>query len=445
MTQSALEQLWRRRAASLARHFNLGWWLERFNSLLLGGLLLFGILLLAARTWRAEWLSHARVGMSLAALFVLLGVAAWCLARRRFIGPEVGLVRLDDRLSLNNRLASASSAVGPWPEIPGDGVRPARFSWNAGRALFPGLGALLLVAAAWLAPIPKATPPRADLVEPGAWKQMEDWLATLKEEELIEEESISEFEGRIEELRDRPEEEWFSHSSLEATDTLRESLGRELSNLGEEMNALERDLSALQSFASQMSGEAREQREKEFEEALDALEGSGLEVNEALMKQLQEIDPSKLGQETMGGLSPEEMKALQEQLRKGSGALGSMEGLPPLDGGMGGDEGLAGLGGEGESPGKGDVSRGRADAPLFFGDEEDNLKTANLEQVTNDDLSKAAIGDALGIGETKREIDESESGRVGAGAVGSSGRGGQAVSREALLPDEQAALKRYFK
>ncbi len=444
MTQATLERLWKRRAASLARRINLGWWLERFNTLLLGGLLLFAILLLVGRTWRAEWLSPAWVGGALASLLALLGGAAWWLGRRQFVGAEAGLVRLDDRLSLNNRLVSAASSVGPWPEFSAGRRGAADFRWNAARAWLPGLGALALVAAAWWVPIPERTAPTAKVVEPGAWERMEDWLATLEEEGIVEEESIKEFANRIEELRDQPEEEWFSHSSLEATDTLRQSLGMEIRDLAAEMAALERNLSALGQFSSQMSEAAKEQLAKEIQQALDAMEGGGLAVDESLMKQLKGIDPSKLGQGTLGNLSAEQLKALQDQLRQGSGALGSMEGLPELSEGMAMGQGGPGFG-EGEEPGFGGVSRGRGDAPLFFGDKEDRLGTSNLEQVGNDDFSKAAIGEVLGLGETEREIDQTAEGPVSGGAVGSVGQGGEAVSRETLLPDEQAVLKRYFK
>jgi len=445
MTQSALESLWKRRAASLARRLNLGWWLEKLNALLLGGLLLFALLLLAGRTWRSEWTSPTLVGTSLGGLFALLVVLAWWMGRRQFVDAEAGLVRLDDKLSLNNRLVTAARQVGPWPEFTATGLGAADFRWNAARAWVPGIAAFALVGAAWWVPIPKYAAAPAHVVEPSSWEQMEDWLATLEEEELIEEESIKELESRIEELRNRPEEEWFSHSSLEATDTLAQSLGMQIRDLAAEMNTLERNISALQTFSAQMSESAKEQLAKEFQEALEALEGSGLEVDKALLKQLKEIDPSKLGQQTLANLSAEELKSLQEQLQKGSGALGSMEGLPEMGEGMGMGEGMAGFGEEGEGPGKGGVSRGRGDAPLFFGDKEDQLGTSNLQQVTNDDFSKAAIGEVLGLGETERKIDETATGPVAGGAVTSPGRGGEAVSRETLLPDEQAVLKRYFK
>src|SRR5690606_33870508 len=144
-------------------------------------------------------------------------------------------------------------------------------------------------------------------------------------------------------------------------------------------------------------------------------------------------------------LSTEQLEALQEQLRKGAGALGSMEGLPELagEGQWGfGEEEVAGLPG---MEGAGGIARGRGDAPLFFGEKEHELGTSNLEGIANDDFSKATVGEVLGLGEAEREIDRTAMGPATGGAVESLGQGGEAVSRETLLPEEQAVLKRYFK
>ena len=59
---------------------------------------------------------------------------------------------------------------------------------------------------------------------------------------------------------------------------------------------------------------------------------------------------------------------------------------------------------KGQGPGRGDITRGPGPAPMFFGDESD-LKTNNIEGVQNQDFSKAAPGQILGIGETEHEID----------------------------------------
>ena len=221
MDQVVLERQWNRRAAAVARQLNLGWWLERFNQLVLVGLVLFAVALLAGRTWRADWITPETVGLGLGGLLLVLAAVAWLLGRKRFVDARKGLVRLDEKLRLN----------------------------NLQRAWLPGLSALLLVAAASWVPIPERSAATAQVVEPSAWEQMEDWLATLEEEDLIGEEKIEELASRIEELRDQPEEEWFSHSSLEATDSLQQSLGLEIRDLAEEMKTLERNLSALQKFS----------------------------------------------------------------------------------------------------------------------------------------------------------------------------------------------------
>ena len=97
-----------------------------------------------------------------------------------------------------------------------------------------------------------------------------------------------------------------------------------------------------------------------------------------------------------------------------------------------------------EGAGRGGVQRGPGAAPMFFGDES-NLGTNNIEGVQNQDFSKAAPGEVLGIGETEHEIDETVTGPREAGSVKSTGQGGDTVWRESLMPQEKAVLKRYFK
>lgn len=451
MDQPHLARIWQRRAATLAGRLNFAWWLERFNALLLVVLGVAAVVLLTLRTMRPEILEASRAGWIAAVLLPALALGAWSMARRRFVDARAGLVRLEDRLSLHNGLSAAAAGQGPWPELPGGDWRHAAFRWNAFRAGFPSIAALALLALAWWVPLPARGPSvAAPKVEPGAWEQMEDWLETLQEEDLIAEEKIEQIESKIEELRERPEDEWFSHSSLEATDTLRESLATELQEIANELAKLERAMNSLQSFGGEMSDAAREQLVREYEEALEALQNSGMGVNEELLRQLGGIDPSKLGKETTGNLTAEQMKQLQQQLGQAGGALGSMEGLPGLGGEMmAGQPGLGeGFGegfGEGQLPGQGGVTRGRGDAPLQFGEKESNLGTANLEQIKNEDLSRATLGEVLGLGETEREIDESATGPASAGSIRGAGKGGDAVSRQSLLPGEQAVLKRYFK
>ena len=178
---------------------------------------------------------------------------------------------------------------------------------------------------------------------------------------------------------------------------------------------------------------------RELSEALGSLEGNGLSLNEDLAKQLSELDPSKLGEATLKSLSKEQLQQLQQQLGEGSQRLGSLEGLQPL-----GEGEMQASGISGTSPGTGAVKRGRGDAPIYFGDPED-LNTNRIESVSNEDLSRAAVGDVIGIGETEQDDDPVASGIQQGGTVDSTGSGGDAVWKDSLLPDEQTVLKRYFK
>lgn len=450
MTPTAEERFWTRRAIALAGRVNLGWWLDRFNRLAVVGLLLFALAILAVRTYRGGILTLSLVGGGLAGVVLLLALVAWLLSRRQYIGLEEGLARLDDRLHLHNRLSAAHRGIGQWPGRL-SGFPTAGFRWRYGQAILPTVLSLVLVVTAWYLPVQRSTPGGGMRpVEPGTWEQMEDWLATLEEENLIEENAIEEVKNRIEELRDQPEEEWFSHSSLEATDTLAETLGRQMREMAAEMATLDRNLSALKHSSHGMGEAARDRNLKEFTEALEALEGSGLALNEALRKRLQAIAPDGLGSEMLSGLSPGELRDLQEQLRKGASALGSLEGLPALGEGDSWQTGPGmGMGSgtvvDGMPRGRGGVDRGRGDAPLFYGDKEDDLGTENIEAIKNEDLSRATPGEVIGLGETEREIDKTPTGPQSGGSVLSTGQGGEAVSRETLRPEEQAVLKRYFK
>ena len=81
---------------------------------------------------------------------------------------------------------------------------------------------------------------------------------------------------------------------------------------------------------------------------------------------------------------------------------------------------------------------------MFFGDKED-LKTNNIEGIKGKEIDRAVPGDVLGLGETEHETDQAPSIRQDGGALSNKAKGGEAVWRESLMPEEKALLKRYFK
>lgn len=439
MSASANEQYWTSEALRVKRRINFAWWVERFNWLLVFGFLTLSVVVLTMRAIPGSSVSLELLLLLGGSLFLVASIAAWAWSRHFFIGQKEGLIRLDDQWSLNNRLISASAGEAPWPEIMSS-EKAAAPPWRASVALLPSLIATLTLVAAWFTPVPEWQPDTVVVTsEPKSWDQVEDWIETLKEEDLIEPGSLDEIAGKIEELRQKPETEWYSHASLEASDTLKDDFGRDLSAMADDLAAMERSLDALTTFSTELSPEGREMLMKELSDALESLSANGLSLNEALAKQLSQLDPSQLSEATLKQMSAEELKQLQKQLGECSQCLGSMEGLPQL-----GESEQQMSFKPGTMPGSGGITRGKGDAPMFYGDEDD-LRTNRVESVSNEDLSRAAIGDVIGAGETEHDDEMVSSGPQEGGAVESSGTGGDAVWKDSLLPDEQAVLKRYFK
>ena len=97
-----------------------------------------------------------------------------------------------------------------------------------------------------------------------------------------------------------------------------------------------------------------------------------------------------------------------------------------------------------KGPGRGGITRGPGEAPISLG-EPQHLGTQNFEAVQNPDLSRAAPGDLISLSQSKHDIDKSKIGPQQAGAIKSTGRGGDTIWKESLLPAEKELLKRYFK
>lgn len=448
--QHGREHQWRRLARRTALRLNAAWLLDRLNPWLLGAALVASVALLCLRTV-APFVREDRVlflGMGAALLLAVL-VVGWIFARRRFVGEDEALVRLEDWLELDNALSSARAGVGDWPELPDSAkLASAGYAWRAPQAVLPAaLASALLAAALWI-PVPRfqaAVAPPAH--EPTSWEQMDQWLGTVEEQEVVEEEAIEEYREGLAELRDQPEEDWFGHGSLEASDSLRESLRRDMEGLAMDLGATARNLEALEHHAAELSQTGREQLIREYEEALASLEGGGLPLDETLRKQLAGLDPEQLAQGRIGQLSPEQMEALRESLGQACQGIGSLEGFGEGEG-EGQGETLAALlerlgRKPGTGPGRGGIARGRGDAPLHYGDKSE-AEGGKLEHLPEGDKSELLPGDLVGSGESEHEEPSSEKGGRQGGAVSSAGRGGEAVWRDELMPAEREVLKRFF-
>ncbi len=443
---------WLTLARRLCLQYNTGWWLDRLNPLLVTLAILSATAIVLLRTFAMPLTSlWFLVPVGVLTLTALAGSYWW--ARRRFMRPAQALVRIEDRLGLCNALTCAAAGVGEWPQAksPAGTDTPAGFRWRWGMTLLPVAASVAVVLLALLIPVTPVEATRPKPSQPSGWDQLEDYVETLKEQNIIEEKALEEVQEKIEELKSQPESEWFSHSSLEATDSLRQSLSHEIQNLGNEMATAERGLSTLENYSGQLSQEEREKVLNDYQQAVQGLNSGALPMNSAMRQALSQIDPSQLGSMELSSLSQEQLDQLKKALKEGSAACqkcaGSGEGLPTLGEGTGPGKSGNGQGqgqGQGEGPGNGGTSRGPGTAPLTFGDE-NKLGTKNLESLQNPDLSHVAPGELISVGETKFDLDKTPRGPQQAGAVTGVGQGGDAVWRESLVPAEREVLKKFFK
>ena len=285
-------------------------------------------------------------------------------------------------------------------------------------------------------------------MQPLAWPEMQSWLQTLEEPAVLEAAQLDQLREKLAELQAQPEKDWYSHESLEATDSLRQSLDRSIQQMGAELDTAERSLNALQNYSDQLTAESKDQLAADFQAALQGLRANEFKLDPELMKKLAALDPKNLK-----SLSKEQLDQLRTAMGKNSGACKACQN----PGGQG-DPGFLGDGKGSDDeemaelmkllachqPGRGGISRGPGAAPLFLGDTEANLGTRQHEAVTSDDLSRAAPADVIGLGEQKHELDTTAVGPRAGGAA-DTGQGGERVWKDDLTPAERAVIKRYFK
>lgn len=447
--ESASAASWQRATHRLTRQINLGWWLSSWLPLaaVIG---LVGMVAMLYARWRAAAATPWVAG-GIALAFAVAGVVAWWQSRRRFESPAASRVRLEEAFGLHARLTAASSGVGPWPASPsaGDARWPVTWQWRRPAATVGFIAAMLAVSA-WV-PMAAAVPARSHTIEkPTDARIVEQWIEELQTADVINERSADEVAGRIRELTERPADEWYEHASLEAAGTLKEQTAADMQALADNVVAAERAAEALQ--AMQATSPLRESLVADLQNAIQALELGGLQPAGDLSALLGELRPADLGQ-----LSPDQVAELARRLAENRDALrdalGKCQGfnlseckglcdnlLQPCGECEGCKAGKAC-----QKPGRGGLTRGRGDAELTFG-EQNQLGTDRVERLDQElDAARAAPDAVLAVVDGEHDIDESAySGPTAGGGIATLGDGGVAVEIEALLPAEQAAVKRFF-
>jgi len=423
------ESFWLRRAQREAWRFNTGWWLQMFLPWIIGAGVLASVSILALRS--ADRNPHA---LAIPAALLVLGgvVISLALARRKFLTQAEALTRLDADLRLRNRLTSAAQGVGEWPQRRDDAALALRWKWSA--LLWPPAAAFALVCAALLIPLPEASAKSAlAIAEPPAWTSTQERLEALRKDEIVQRESVEQFQAALDALRKQPSDQWFRHESLEAGDNLQNQLGQSLASLQKNLETSLGALEAAREIEQSQLQALGQPLDKALSDALQNMELGKLPLDEKLLSQLKNLDASKIQK-----MSAAEWKQLSERMKAGIGTCSN----GVCQGDKAGSNLLALILNQ---PGNGGVDRGPGTAPLTLSDHETDLGTTHTEAVKNDDLSNAALGDLTGLGKGEHKVDKSaESGPQSGGAMSTAGSGSEAVWQQTATPAEQGALKKFF-
>ncbi len=429
---------WLAKARRVAHTVNFAWWLETLSApLLITAMIGAAALLLVRREFSqlAPWIPAATMGT----VVLLLALGCWAWAARKFEKPEQSLVRIEAAMQLKNSLSAAQAGVSPWPTPLGK--IDAGLAWQWPRLWVPPLGALVLLAAGLLIPVTARSANTSHAPDqPQAWKQLDSELDHLTKEQVVDEKYLEETRKRLEELKSQEEEQWFSHSSLEATDSLKKSHHAETARVERELGRAEKALESLEKNAGTANQAEKSRMMEEFDQALQGLQNGAMKPNPALLEQMRQLDLKE-----MANLTPEQVEQLRENLKKTSEAMKDGQGK-----GQGDDWSDELLAGEGEEKdrqqgdGNGGVDRGPGHAPGVLGQEKDAVETGPLTGLQAKDLSRATPGDLLELQDGEHDVDKTPSQVTGGGNTAATGKGGDRVWKDALDPAEQRTLKRFF-
>ncbi len=357
-------------------------------------------------------------------------------------------------MRLRNALSAAKAGVAPWPAPVAK--TDAGISWQWPRLVVPPLGALVLLAAGWFIPLsPRAGATSGPPEQPQAWKQLNSQLDHLTQEQVVDEKYLEDTRKRLDELKSQEEEQWFSHSSLEATDSLKKSHRAETERIERELGRADKALENLEknTGANQME---KNRMMEDFDQALQGLQNGAMKPNPKLLEQMKGLD-----MKDMAKLSPEQLQQLRENLKKHADGMkkskgegeGSDDWSDELLAGDGEGEGQGkgkgkGAGengeGEGDGPGSGGIDRGPGHDPNVLGKEKDGVDIGALTGLEAKDLSNSTPGDLLELQDGEHEVDKSASSISQGGNTDATGRGGDRVWKDSLDPAEQRALNKFF-
>jgi len=288
---SQAEIFWLQRVRKLRRLFNRGWWLHyflRWSTLLSVG---FGALILWARS---ENYPPLLIAAAVAAGFLAGAILAWLEARPRFISEQEALQRLEVDLALKSRLTSAQAGVAEWPTPPDD--QPNTLGWNYPGIAPQGVACLAVIAIAFAITIPRPAPSILPARQPESWEEVAGVIESLRQNDLVEEIGTERIEQALEQLRKLPADQWFSHQGLEAGDSLEQSTRLAADELQRNLELAAAILETARDQSSPGDPQSAAELDQLFQNAIEALATGRLPLNQQLLAQLEQMNPSQLAE-----------------------------------------------------------------------------------------------------------------------------------------------------
>lgn len=448
-----IPSFWQRVQLNTKWKINLTLWGESFLPLFFVTCAFSALLLYLFRRWDLNfmWLI-----LTLPLLLLGTGYYAWRKQRQAFFTARDTLAFLDDKLELNTQLSLAYSGLGEWPR---EKKLPTCVKWRSPLPfLLWTLASLALVTLSLSVPLPASPTTKAFTAPPPALEQIAEWVEALKEMKELDQEKLQNLEEQAQELLERPREEMYSHSALEAADSLKDQMNREMQEFAENLKRFQDTLSTA---PNEINADSGGQNAKSLQNALEAMEGKNLQLSKESMsgakgeQQQNQKGGNKASNSTssqkFSQLSPEQKQKLQEAAQSARDKLKALnESLKNNPSPSQGECSNCGqcekcLGqGNGKKPGSGKPGRGRGDAPLTLGDMSPEFPMEKDQLPPNPDADITLgekIGEESGIFEVKDDGKRDSS----AGQIASPAKGGQATWDDQYSPAEKEALKNFFK
>jgi len=413
-----------REARRLKRRANLARWLGASLPIMTWTLAGAAVVALA---WRLSGGSSLAIFSIFGGAIVLPLVVGWLMAGRSRFSVTDMLWQMDVDLGLDARLSSAANGVGEWPApAPVDSVA---LRWRMEPFIRPlALPCIACLLSFYLPlPAPVGRSPSAPIAEPSAWSSLDESLAAVEREKIAAPESIDAFRSALEELRSKPQSEWFDEGSLEATDRLKAGFNGGLERIGQNLAAAQAALTASRGLDPEAFAGARNELDRRFSEAGSGLASGSLALSPEGLRQLKAIDPQSVRK-----LSKAEWREARERMEQWSKTCSECSGGKAIA-----------CSGASDPSTTGGVNRGPGVAPLNLAKDAPVVTPGARGELPSSDPASAVPTDLVGMAAGRHDVQPDATDHSAPNAF-TAGKGGEAVKAQRVSPQEEAVIGLYF-